>query len=70
MSGSEDTPITTESAGLPASAPLPGAEQAAAAVPRAAARAAAPRVRRLAIRPHTPAAPMKLLHIRCNNWLG
>ncbi|GGX14887.1 hypothetical protein GCM10010297_40390 [Streptomyces malachitofuscus] len=69
MSGSVETPITTESAGAPPSAPLsPGAEQAATA-PAIATAAAAPRIRRVVIEPHIQVARKWLLHISCSKAL-
>ncbi|GGQ56962.1 hypothetical protein GCM10010267_20230 [Streptomyces griseorubens] len=70
MSGSVETPITTDSpAAAPSAVPEPGAEQAetAAAV---ASTAAAPRMRRrVVIEPHIPLAEKSLLHISCRKTL-
>ncbi|GAA4127703.1 hypothetical protein GCM10022285_13400 [Streptomyces tunisiensis] len=70
MSGSLETPITTDSPpAAPSVVPEPGAEQAetAAAV---ASTAAAPRMRRrVVIEPHIPLAGKSLLHISCRKTL-
>ncbi|GGQ78051.1 hypothetical protein GCM10010280_25640 [Streptomyces pilosus] len=69
MSGSEETPITTDSAAVPPSAsPLPGAEHAVTA-PAIAIAAAAPRIRRVVIEPHIHRALISLLHISCSKGL-